>query len=92
MLDNVGGAGQYYQQYNHVDILLAPLIENHFNSVKSNLKFVEAGFAKIPIIATNFGPYSPSTIGCTPINEKGGEINKNGNCFLIDTTKNKKGR
>lgn len=81
----------YYQQYNHVDVLLAPLVESHFNSVKSELKFVEAGFAKIPIVAQDFGPYSPTTIGCTPILEKNGIVNKNGNCFLIETAKNKKG-
>ena len=77
----------YYQQYNHIDVLMAPLFENHFDKVKSNLKFVEAAFAHIPVIATNFGPYSYDR---EPVIKKGGYIDKNGDCFVVDTIKNKK--
>ena len=78
---------KYYQQYNQIDVLMAPLFENHFNSVKSNLKFVESAFAHIPVIATDFGPYSFDRI---PVLSKDGEVNLRGNCFLVETRKNKK--
>lgn len=76
----------YDIEVNEVHEYNANGIINH----NSELKFVEAGFAKIPIIAQDFGPYAPSTIGCTPILGKNGIVNKDGNCFLIDSTKNRK--
>ena len=36
---------------------LAPLTESHFNSCKTNTKFIEYIHAGIPVIASNFGPY-----------------------------------
>ena len=79
---------EYYQSYSEVDVLMAPLFENHFNKMKSNLKFVEAANARIPVIATDFGPYS---FDRTPVITKGGNVNPYGNCFLVETLKNKKG-
>lgn len=67
--------------YRNIDVLLAPLDTNSFNEVKSELKFAEAGFTKTAIICSNYGPY---TIGSRSLLKKGGEIDREGNCILID--------
>lgn len=77
----------YATHYRNVDILLAPLDPNPFNEVKSELKFIEAGFTHTAIIATNFGPY---TIGSKNMFEKGGIINDEGTCVLIEPAKRPK--
>lgn len=78
---------KYATHYENVDILLAPLKENEFNKVKSQLKTIEAGFTHTALIAQNFGAY---TIDSVPIIEFGGKINENGNCMLVDSRKNHK--
>lgn len=78
---------QFAKHYRNIDVLLAPLAENQFNEVKSELKFIEAGFTKTAVICSNFGPY---TIGSKNLIEKGGVINEEGNCILIDSTKKHK--
>ncbi len=70
--------------YRNVDVLIAPLEETEFNSVKSELKFIEAGFTKTAVIASNFGPY---TIGSKNMFKFGGDVDMNGNCILIDKRK-----
>lgn len=77
----------YATHYANVDVLIAPLKENDFNKMKSELKFAECGFTHTAIIAQNFGAY---TIGSVPMIEKGGVINEDGNCLLVDTRKNHK--
>lgn len=77
----------YFQHYRNIDVLLAPLVESTFNLCKSQLKLIEAGFANIPIICQNFGPYTIDTI---PFIEKGGNINEKGNSLLVDSSKNHK--
>lgn len=77
----------YATHYRNVDVLLAPLDPNPFNEVKSELKFIEAGFTHTAIIATNFGPY---TIGSKNMFEKGGIINEDGTCILIEPSKRPK--
>lgn len=47
----------YASNYNLFDISLAPIEDNIFNEVKSQLKVIEAGFHKKAIIAQDFGPY-----------------------------------
>ena len=47
----------YGTMYNEADVALAPLKDLHFNKMKSQLKVIEAGAHKCPIIASNFGPY-----------------------------------
>ncbi len=47
----------YASNYNLFDISLAPIEENLFNKVKSQLKVIESGFHKKAIIAQDFGPY-----------------------------------
>lgn len=74
----------YCTHYNNIDVLLVPLMDNHFNSFKSELKLIEAGMMKKAVIASDFGPYK---IGTTNLFEKGGKINEHGNCILIDKNK-----
>ena len=75
---------KFATHYRNVDVLIAPLEETEFNSVKSELKFIEAGFTKTAVIASNFGPY---TIGSKNMFKFGGEIDMDGNCILIDKRK-----
>ena len=78
---------EFARHYRNIDVLFAPLDCNNFNEVKSELKFIEAGFTKTAVIATNFGPY---TIGSNSMIKFGGEIDLNGNCILIDERKKHK--
>lgn len=49
----------YGTMYNEADVILAPLKNNMlFNKYKSQLKVIEAGIYKCPIIASNYGPYT----------------------------------
>jgi glycosyltransferase involved in cell wall biosynthesis len=78
---------EFAKHYRNLDVLFAPLDCNGFNEVKSELKFIEAGFTKTAVIASNFGPY---TIGSKSLFKKGGEIDETGNCILIDPVKKHK--
>ena len=77
----------YATHYQNVDVLLAPLKENEFNKMKSELKEIECGFTHTAFIAQNFGAY---TINLVPMIGKGGEINENGTALLVDSSKNHK--
>jgi hypothetical protein len=66
---------------------LAPLVENTFNKVKSQLKVIEAGFHHKAIIAQDFGPY---TIDLKNAIKFGGGFDESGNAILIDSNKNHK--
>jgi glycosyltransferase involved in cell wall biosynthesis len=48
---------RYMNLYNGEDVVIAPLENNRFNTFKSNLKVIEAGCKKMPIIASNIWPY-----------------------------------
>ena len=78
---------KYATHYQNVDVLIAPLKENEFNGVKSELKEIECGFTHTAFIAQNFGAY---TINLIPMIEKGGKINENGTALLVDSRKNHK--
>lgn len=78
---------EFAKHYRNLDVLMAPLECNPFNEVKSELKFIEAGFTNTAVICSNFGPY---TIGSRPFFKKGGEIDMEGNCVLIDPDKKHK--
>lgn len=78
---------EFAKHYRNIDVLFAPLECNSFNEVKSELKFIEAGFTNTAVIATEFGPY---TIGSKPFFKKGGEVDYEGNCVLIDPAKKHK--
>jgi glycosyltransferase involved in cell wall biosynthesis len=77
----------YASNYNLFDISLAPLEENIFNKVKSQLKVIEAGFHHKAIIAQDFGPYQ---IDLTNAIQFGGGIDLTANGILIDSKKNHK--
>jgi len=66
---------EYAYILDETDILLAPLVDNKFNNMKSNLKQVEASTRKIPIICSDVAPYN---IDCID----------GDNCFLIKSSKN----
>lgn len=78
---------EFARHYRNIDVLFAPLDCNEFNEVKSELKFIEAGFTKTAVIATNYGPY---TIGSKNLLQFGGAIDETGNCILIDDRKKHK--
>lgn len=48
---------QYYATYREADICLAPLLQSHFNGMKSNLKVLEAANLKLPVICSKVNPY-----------------------------------
>ena len=77
----------YCTHYNTVDVLLVPLRESKFNSCKSQLKLLEAGFMDTAVVCSNFGPYKIDTVNLL---EKGGTINPEGNVILIDEVKSHK--
>ena len=76
----------YATNYNQFDIALAPIEENIFNKVKSQLKVIESGFFKKALIAQNYGPYK---IDCINAWDKG-SWNPKGNALLVDSAKNHK--
>lgn len=78
---------EFAKHYRNIDVLLAPLDTNQFNEVKSELKFVEAGFTHTALICSDFGPYN--LVGDS-LFQKGGVLNENGNCILIDPAKKHK--
>ena len=44
---------RYGEHYNYVDICLAPIVDNTFNEVKSELKIIETGIMKSALIASD---------------------------------------
>ena len=50
---------EYPSFYNHLDVSLVPLMDNKFNSMKSELKIIEAGFFRKAVIVDNVHPYKP---------------------------------
>jgi len=77
----------YATNYNLFDVSIAPLQENTFNKVKSQLKVIEAGFYKKAIIAQNFGPYR---IDLTDAIKFGGGFDLSANSIMIETNRNHK--
>jgi glycosyltransferase involved in cell wall biosynthesis len=69
------------------DISLAPIEDNIFNKVKSQLKVIEAGFHHKAIIAQDFGPYQ---IDLQNAIQFGGGFDMKANGILIDSNKNHK--
>lgn len=47
----------YTQFYNLIDVCLIPLVDNKFNSMKSELKLVEAAFFKKAVVCSDVMPY-----------------------------------
>lgn len=73
--------GSYGTHYQDIDVLLVPLVDNEFNTKKSQLKVVEAAFTNKALIASNVGPY---TIDLRSGYLKGGIIDETANCLLVD--------
>lgn len=51
-------ANTYAQVLDETDIVLAPLADNEFNTMKSNLKQVECWTRKLPIVCSDIPPYN----------------------------------
>jgi len=68
-------ANTYAQVLDETDIVLAPLADNPFNRMKSNLKQVECWTRKLPIVCSDIPPY----------NVHGRHME---NCVLIPSEKN----
>lgn len=78
--------GKYASNYNLFDISLAPLHPSEFNSNKSQLKVIEAGFHKKPIIASETSPYTIDLISAY----NDGNFNNKGNSLLVSPNRNHK--
>lgn len=52
-------ASSYHELYWDKGICVIPLLKNKFNVMKSNLKMIEAGWYKKPVIVTAIHPYTP---------------------------------
>lgn len=48
---------EYYKNYSYADVCLAPLVNTAFNTLKSNLKILEAANMGLPVIASAVYPY-----------------------------------
>lgn len=59
---------KYMNFYNDADVSLVPLVYSRFNSMKSNLKVLEAASRNIPVIASNVPPYDNCPI--LPVNSQ----------------------
>jgi len=68
-------ANTYAQVLDETDIVIAPLADNSFNRMKSNLKQVECWTRKLPIVCSDIPPY----------NVHGRHME---NCILIPAEKN----
>jgi hypothetical protein len=49
---------KYLSHYDHADVSLVPIVANEWNSMKSNLKILEAATRKIPVICSAAAPYT----------------------------------
>jgi glycosyltransferase involved in cell wall biosynthesis len=73
----------YARNYSKFDVSLAPIKNTMFNTVKSQLKVIEAGFYKKALIATNLGPYTIDLKHCL---NQGNFVD--GNALLVDENRN----
>ena len=73
--------------YNDFDVLLVPLEGNDFTACKSELKLIEASVMNKPVIVSDVLPYTICGINAI---EKGGNINPNGNCLMVNNRKGSK--
>jgi glycosyltransferase involved in cell wall biosynthesis len=75
---------KYATNYNYFDVSLAPLLESEFNANKSQLKIIEAGFHRKPIIASDVKPFTLDLVSA--IDE--GKFNDKGNALLVNPNRN----
>lgn len=76
----------YAYNYNYFDVSLAPLLNTVFNNNKSELKIIESGFHKKPVIASDVEPYSSILVNAFDQ----GKFVDNGNALLVSPSKNHK--
>jgi glycosyltransferase involved in cell wall biosynthesis len=62
---------EYMNFYNEADACLIPLVDSKFNSMKSNLKVLEAATKNAAVIASNVKPYSECPY-IIPVGHQGG--------------------
>lgn len=62
---------EYMNFYNEADACLIPLVDSKFNSMKSNLKVLEAATKNAPVIVSNVKPYSECPY-IIPVGHQGG--------------------
>jgi glycosyltransferase involved in cell wall biosynthesis len=76
----------YASNYNLFDISLAPLADNMFNKVKSQLKVIESGFHKKALVAQNFGPYQIDLVNARvkALNRDENTFFDGGNAYLVN--------
>ena len=77
---------KYALNYNTFDVSLAPLFESVFNTNKSQLKVIEAGFHKKALIASELNPYTLDLISAV----ENGVVNNKGNALLVGPKRNHK--
>lgn len=77
---------KYGSNYNYFDVSLVPLVDNIFNTNKSQLKVIEAGFHKKAIIANETLPYTLDLVSA--VDE--GKFNDKGNALFVSQNKNHK--
>jgi glycosyltransferase involved in cell wall biosynthesis len=73
----------YAKNYSKFDVSLAPIKNDLFNRMKSQLKVIEAGFYKKAIIASDLGPYTIDLKHCL----KNGTF-VDGNALLVGENRN----
>lgn len=67
---------EYGYLYDQFDIAIAPLEDNKFNTMKSNLKIIEAGMKGLPIFVQNIHPYTDDAKGIFKVNDWNAAIRK----------------
>lgn len=78
----------YATIYDDIDVLLVPLVDNGFNKHKSELKMIEASIKNKACIVSDVYPYKLCAINAI---EKGGTINPEGNCIMVNNQKGSRG-
>jgi hypothetical protein len=69
----------YGYLYDQFDIAIAPLENNKFNTMKSNLKIIEAGMKGLPIFVQNIHPYTDDSRGIFKVDSWSTAISKASN-------------
>jgi glycosyltransferase involved in cell wall biosynthesis len=77
---------KYAFNYNHMDVSLVPLIDSMFNTNKSQLKIIEAGFHKKAVIVSDVEPYKTDLTHSL----KDGVFINEGNSLMVSPKRNHK--
>lgn len=77
---------RYAFNYNSIDVSLVPLVDSEFNSNKSQLKIIEAGFHKKAVILSDVNPYKMDLTHSM----KDGLFTNEGNSLMVSPKRNHK--